>query len=85
MTRFFQTCLLFIVLLLTVIAFEPILTPQRVRAAQHKYIAVEAWTNSAGSIQAALDKYSADGWELTAVTSTVASGGGRGIMMFFQK
>jgi hypothetical protein len=74
MNRFSQTCLLLIVLLLAVIALEPILTPQRVHAAQHKYVAVEAWTNNSGDIQAALNKYSAEGWELSAVTSTVQAG-----------
>ncbi len=70
MDRFFKTCLVLIVLLLAVIALRLIVSPQSVHAqGQHKYVAVKAYggnPSQANSIQAVLDKYAADGWELAA-------------------
>jgi hypothetical protein len=65
MNRFSQICLLLIVLLLAVIAIGPILAPQPIHAAQHKYIAVLGTSSTLvqNQIQTILDKYSADGWE----------------------
>lgn len=63
MDRFTKTCLVLIVLLLAVIAFRPMTFPQEVEAAhRYKYVAVQ--TNSVEP-QADLDKYAANGWELT--------------------
>jgi hypothetical protein len=70
MDRFLKTCLILIVLLLAVIALRPIVSPHSVHAQdQHKYVAVKAYGGNASSgtgIQAVLDKYAADGWELAA-------------------
>ena len=60
MDWFTKTCLLLIIILLAVIAFRPMVFPQAVDAAKYKYIAVQA-----GILQPELDKYTADGWELT--------------------
>ena len=63
MDRFTKTCLVVIVLLLVVIAFRPLIFPQEVEAAhRYKYVAVRTANVSP---QAELDKYAADGWELT--------------------
>src|SRR5262245_64409272 len=62
MDRFAKTCLVLIVLLLTVIALRPFVFPQAVAAQQHyKYVAVRP---SVLEPQPTLDKYAADGWEL---------------------
>jgi len=70
MDRFFKTCLVLIVLLLAVIALRLIMFPQSVHAQANKYVAVKAYGGSPGpglnGIQAVLDKYAADGWELAA-------------------
>ena len=63
MDWFTKTCLVVIVLLLVVIALRPIVFPQEVEAARrYKYVAVRT---SSVTPQAELDKYAADGWELT--------------------
>ena len=70
MDRFLKTCLVLIVLLLAVIAFRTVVSPHSVQAkTQHKYLAVRSYGSGAASgsgIQADLDKYTADGWELAA-------------------
>ena len=70
MDRFFKTCLVLIVLFLAVIALRLIVSPQSVHAQANKYVAVKAYGGSPGpglnGIQAVLDKYAADGWELAA-------------------
>ena len=64
MNWFTKTCLVLIVLLLAFIAFRPMIFPQEVEAAhRYKYVAVQAQSIAP---QAQLDKYAADGWELTA-------------------
>ncbi len=64
MNWFTKTCLVFIVVLLAVIAFRPMIFPQEVEAAhRYKYVAVKT---AFITPQAELDKYAADGWELTA-------------------
>jgi hypothetical protein len=85
MNGFSKTCLLLIVLLLAVIAIEPIFAPSHVHAALHKYIAVSAHIDDSGRdknpIQTFLDKYSADGWDFVAVMSPE----GQYPTLFFQK
>ena len=64
MNWFTKTCLALIVLLLTVIAFRPMIFPQEVEAAhRYKYVAVGTFPKPQAEL---LDKYAADGWELTA-------------------
>ena len=55
--------------LLAVIALRPVVLPQPAQAAViHKYIAVHTGTDTNNpTIQATLDKYASDGWELKAV------------------
>ena len=63
MNWFTKTCLVMIVLLLGVIAFRPTIFPHEVEAAhRYKYVAVRSLSVTP---QAELDKYAADGWELT--------------------
>jgi hypothetical protein len=81
MNRFSNTCLALIVLLLVVIAIGPILAPQPIHAAQHKYVAVSAANKGQSEIQLTLDKYSADGWEFVAAISQ----DGMTPTLFFQK
>jgi hypothetical protein len=66
MDRFSKSCLLMIVLLLTIIALHPLLiTPTASAAGRYKYALTTA-TNNIDGIQASLDKWAADGWELVA-------------------
>ncbi len=62
-----------VVLLLAVIAFHTAMSPHSVQAkTQHKYLAVMSYGSGAAQgfgIQADLDKYAADGWELAAPIS----------------
>ena len=81
MNRFSNTWLLLIVLLLAVIAIGPILAPQPIYAARHKYIAVSSAINNSPQIQTILDKYSAEGWEFVAAISP----DGQYPTLFFQK
>jgi len=63
MDWFTKTCLVMIVLLLAVIAFRPMIFLQEVEAAhRYKYVAVRT---ASVTPPAELDKYAADGWELT--------------------
>jgi hypothetical protein len=65
MDRFTKICLVLIILLLSVIAFKPMMFPQAVAAQQHyRYLAVFPSNNL--QPQPELDKYAADGWELVA-------------------
>ena len=70
MDRFLKTCLVLVVLLLAVSAFRTVVSPHSVQAkTQHKYVAVMSYGSGAAAgfgIQADLDKYAADGWELAA-------------------
>ena len=74
MNRFSKTCLLLIVVLLAIIAFRPFFAPQSAEAAHHyKYLAVQIPVGYEEhghpvTVQDALNKYSADGWELVQVT-----------------
>jgi hypothetical protein len=64
MDRFTKACLLLIVLLLVVIALRPMIFPQSVAAQQHyryEAVAIYSWQQP----QPELNKYAADGWELT--------------------
>jgi len=64
MNWFTKTCLVLIVLLLSILAFRPMIFPQEVEAAhRYKYLAVKTPFITP---QPELDKYAADGWELTA-------------------
>ena len=69
MDWFTKTCLVMIVLLLAVIAFRPMIFPQSAAAQQgYKYAAVVPL--NATQPQRELDKYGADGWELTGAYTT---------------
>ena len=64
MDWFTKTCLVMIVLLLAVIAFRPMIFPESAAAQErYKYLAVQPL--NATQPQRELDKYAADGWELT--------------------
>jgi hypothetical protein len=64
MDRFTKACLVLIILLLAVIAARPIVLPKPVNAANHyKYLAVRV--ANVVQPQPELDKYAAEGWELT--------------------
>jgi hypothetical protein len=66
MNRFSKVALVVIVLLLTVIALRPFVSPQPALAAPHfKYLVITAGPGH-DDVQAALNKYSAEGWELDA-------------------
>jgi hypothetical protein len=80
MNWFSKTCLLLIVLLLAVIAFRPMIFPQEVEAAhRYKYVAVQALGVTP---QRDLDKYAADGWELTGAYMIDAN---NGAVLIFRK
>ena len=69
MDRFLKTCLVLIVVLLTVIALRMVISPSSVQAqGQRKYLSVRVplYNDRNKDIQSALDKYAADGWELAA-------------------
>ena len=66
MDRFFKASLVVIILLLAVIALRPFVSPQPALAGPHfQYLVVTVGPNFA-DVQAALNKYSAQGWELDA-------------------
>jgi hypothetical protein len=69
MDRFLKTCLVLIVLLLSVIAVR-VISPNPVQAqGQRKYVAVLYYSGDGTqghSMQGTLDQYAADGWELVA-------------------
>jgi hypothetical protein len=63
MDWFTKACLVLIIFLLAVIALRPMMLPQEVEAAhRYKYVAVRTFSVNP---QAELDKYAAEGWELT--------------------
>jgi hypothetical protein len=68
MDRFSRICLVLVVLLLAVIALRPVVLPQSTQAnTTHKYIAVHTGTDgNSQTIQATLDKYALEGWDLIA-------------------
>ena len=74
--RFTRACLGLVIVLLAIIAARPIVTPQAARAADtYKYAVAQSCLNSdCPNIQAALDKYSTDGWEFVAPVSHSNSG-----------
>jgi hypothetical protein len=82
MNRFAKICLLVITLSLALIALRPMVSPQPVRAANHyKYLFVRtSWQTE--SIQAELDKRSAEGWELAA---SYNSGTGPSVDLIFRQ
>jgi hypothetical protein len=64
MDWFTKACLVLVIVLLAVIALRPMVFPQSVAAQQrYRYVAVHPlnWQQP----QPELDKYAADGWELT--------------------
>lgn len=67
MTKFSKVCLVIVISLLAVIAMRPIFSPQPTLAASHRYeylvVTPQTWATSE-SIQSALDKHAAEGWEL---------------------
>ena len=76
MDRFSKVCLILVVMFLALIALRPVVLPQSAQAAPvHKYIAVHTGTDgNSPTIQATLDKYAAEGWQLvTAIPVPEAS------------
>ena len=66
MDRFSKLCLCLIVLLLGVIAFRPLLTPETVRAAQaYQYAILDSRLSD---LENDINKSAANGWEPIAVT-----------------
>lgn len=88
--RFLKTCLVLIVLLLSVIAVR-VIAPYPVQAqGQRKYVAVRCFggpQQDGHSIQGTLDQYSADGWELVAplFADKDATGNAGEIYLIFRK
>jgi len=78
MDRFSRTCLLVCVLLLTIIAFRPIVTPQAALAANQKYKYMVAYVQSGSpaETQTELDTVAKDGWEFVAPVTYEKLGGG---------
>ncbi len=82
MDRFLRACLVLIVLLLGVIAFRPILTPQAVEAAHHYKFTVATLPFGIPAntpelpykVQSVIDKYTADGWEYVGQVSVQRDG-----------
>jgi hypothetical protein len=76
MDQFSKSCLLLIIVLLAVSSFRSIVAPQSAEAAHHyKYMVTAVRSgHEVGkpcpdcTAQGLLDKYSADGWELVAVS-----------------
>jgi hypothetical protein len=66
MSRFSKTSLVFIIVLLTVIALRPIVSPQRALATSHYQYLVVTINPAPTAVQAELDKRVAEGWELAA-------------------
>jgi hypothetical protein len=83
MDRFTKACLVLIVALLAVIALRPIVFPQSVAAQQHyRYEAVA--TYSWEQPQPELNKYAADGWELTS-TYVASINNANQVVLIFRK
>jgi hypothetical protein len=73
MDRFSSTCLLICVLLLSVIAFRPIVTPPSAHAAnQYEYLVVTTRAVGSDVVQRDIDEQANDGWEFVSsiVTAT---------------
>ena len=82
MSRFTKFCLITIILLLTVIAVRPIVSPQpAIAAPQYQYVVVQVGPDLI-DVQKELDRRVADGWELTA---PVVSQQRSGILLIFRK
>jgi hypothetical protein len=77
MGQFSRVCMVIIIVLLTVIAVRPIVSPPPALAANHQYQYIVVSTPNAYDvqIQPALDKYAAEGWELATAGYSEATPG----------
>jgi hypothetical protein len=70
MNGFSKACLVIIILLLGVIVLRPIVSAPPAFAASHYQYLVVTTDPASNSIQQALDKHAAEGWELVAPVSS---------------
>lgn len=87
MGRFSRVCMVIIIVLLTVIALRPIVSPQPTLAANHRYQYIVVTTPNASTvqIQPALDKYAAEGWELATAGYSETTHGVSDFTLIFRK